>query len=71
VYFVDPNEFKGWMLVGNIKILQDKSSRQRLWRKGFERYYLLGVDDPDYSVLSFTGLWGNFYHSLSNIDFEI
>jgi len=71
VYFVDPNEFKGLMLVGNIKILQDKSSRQRLWREGFERYYPLGVDDPDYSVLCFTGLWGNFYHSLSNIDFEI
>jgi general stress protein 26 len=71
VYFVDPNEFKGLMLVGNIKIFQDKSSRQRLWREGFERYYPLGVDDPDYSVLCFTGLWSNFYHGLSNIDFEI
>ena len=71
VYFVDPNEFKGLMLVGNIKILQDKKSRQRLWREGFERYYPLGVDDSDYCVLCFTGLWGNFYHSLSNIDFEI
>jgi len=39
VYFVDPNEFKGLMLVGNIKILQDKSSRQRLWREGFEKYH--------------------------------
>ncbi|MCJ7650987.1 MAG: pyridoxamine 5'-phosphate oxidase family protein [Candidatus Lokiarchaeota archaeon] len=71
VYFVDPNEFKGLMLVGNIKILQDKSSRQRLWREGFEKYYPLGVDDPDYSVLCFTSLWGNFYHGLSNKDFEI
>ena len=33
--------------------------------------YPLGVDDPDYSVLCFTVMWGNFYHSLSNIDFEI
>ena len=71
VYFVDTNEFKGLMLVGNIKILQDKNSRQRLWREGFERYYPLGVADPDYSVLCFTGLWANFYHSLSNINFEI
>ena len=71
VYFVDPNEFKGLMLIGNIKIFQDKSSRQRLWREGFERYYPLGVDDPDYSVLCFTGLRSNFYHGLSNIDFEI
>lgn len=71
VYFVDPNEFKGLMLIGNIKIFQDKSSRQHLWREGFERYYPLGVDDPDYSVLCFTGLRSNFYHGLSNIDFEI
>jgi len=71
VYFVDSNEFKGLMLVGNMAILQDKSSRQRLWREGFERYYPSGVDDPDYSVLCFTGLRGNFYHGLSNIDFEI
>jgi len=68
---VDYNEFKGLMLVGNIKILQDKSSRQRLWQEGFEKYYPLGVDDPDYSVLCFTGMRCNFYHSLSNIDFEI
>jgi len=71
VYFVDSNEFKGLMLVGSMAILQDKSSRQRLWREGFERYYPSGVDDPDYSVLCFTGLRGNFYHGLSNIDFEI
>ena len=71
VYFVDYNEFKGLMLVGNIEILQDKISRERLWREGFERYYPLGVDDPDYSVLCFTSLRGNFYHALSNIDFEI
>ena len=71
VYFVDANEFKGLMLIGSIKILQDKSSRQRLWRDGFEKYYPLGVDGPDYSVLCFTGLQGNYYHGLSNIDFEI
>ena len=71
VYFVDTNEFKGLMLVGSIKVLQDKSSKQRLWREGFEKYYPLGIDDPDYSVLYFTGLRGNYYHGLSNIDFEI
>jgi len=43
VYFVDSNEFKGLMLVGNIKILRGKSSRQRLWREGFERRALKGT----------------------------
>ena len=71
IYFVDAERFMGLMLVGNAEVLQDKASRQRLWRKGFEKYYPLGVDDPDYSVLCFTARWGNFYHRLSNVNFEI
>ena len=71
VYYVDEDNFKGLMLVGNIEVLQDAESRQRLWRPGFEQYYPLGVDDPDYSVLRFTAQWGNYYHGLSNLTFEI
>jgi general stress protein 26 len=59
------------MLVGRIEILQDPESRQRLWRPGCEKYYPLGVTDPDYSVLRFTSEWGNYYHTLSNVTFEL
>jgi len=71
VYFVDADQFKGLMLVGTIEVLQDDKSRQRLWRPGCEKYYPLGVTDPDYSVLRFTASWGNYYHGLSNITFDI
>lgn len=71
VYYVDQEQFKGLMLVGTIEILQDATSRQRLWRPGFEKYYPLGVDDPDYSVLRFTAEWGNYYHGLANLTFEV
>jgi general stress protein 26 len=71
VYYADQVNYKGLMLVGTIEILQDAASRQRLWRPGFEMYYPLGVDDPDYSVLRFTTIWGNYYHGLSNLTFEI
>lgn len=71
VYYVDQDQFKGLMLVGTIEILQDAASRQRLWRPGFEKYYPLGVDDPDYSVLRFTAEWGNYYHGLANLTFEV
>jgi general stress protein 26 len=70
VYFVDMNQWKGLMLVGTIEVLQDAESKQRLWRPGYEKYYPLGVADPDYSVLRFTAQWGNYYHALSNLDFE-
>jgi general stress protein 26 len=71
VYFVDFDQWKGLMLVGTVKVLQDIESRQRLWSEGDERYYPLGVTDPDYSVLRFTAQWGNYYHALSNLTFEI
>jgi general stress protein 26 len=71
VYFVDFDTWEGLLLVGCIEILQDAESRRRLWRPGCERYYPLGVDDPDYSVLRFTAEWGNYYHALSNVTFTL
>jgi len=71
VYYVDDKDFKGLMLTGTIQILQDLKSRQMLWADGDERYYPLGVEDPDYSVLCFTAHKGNYYHKLRNITFEI
>jgi general stress protein 26 len=71
VYFADCEQWMGLMLVGEIEVLQDRESRQRLWREGFEKYYPLGVTDPDYSVLRFTAEWGNYYHGLSNVTFEL
>ena len=59
VYFVDVQNWMGVMLVGNMELLQDMESRQRLWSPGCERYYPLGVTDPDYTVLRFTAPWGN------------
>jgi general stress protein 26 len=71
VYFLDSEAWKGLMLTGEMEILTDAESRRRLWRPGYERYYPLGVDDPDYSVLRFTAAKGNFYHALANADFDV
>jgi general stress protein 26 len=71
VYIADFTQWSGLMLVGEIKVLQDEESRRRLWREGYEKYYPLGVADPDYSVLMFTSRWGNYYHALSNVTFEL
>jgi general stress protein 26 len=71
VYYVDEQNFKGLMLVGTIEILQDSESKKMLWFGGAEKYYPLGVQDPDYTVLGFTAERGNYYHKLTNIDFEI
>lgn len=71
VYFADFDQFQGLMLVGNVEVLQDIESRRLLWNEDSEKYYPLGVTDPDYSVLRFTARWGNYYHALSNVTFEL
>ena len=71
VYYVDEKDFKGLMLTGTIQILRDLKSRQMLWNDGDERYYPLGVEDPDYTVLYLTARKGNYYYKLENITFEI
>ncbi len=71
VYFVDFDKWMGLMLTGTVEILKDAESRRRLWQEGWERYYPLGVDDPDYTVLRFTAERGRYYHSLSHVDFDL
>jgi general stress protein 26 len=71
LYFVDNANFYGLLLLGKMEVLHDRESKQRLWREGYECYYPLGIDDPDYSVLCFNAERGNLYHGLQNITFEI
>jgi general stress protein 26 len=70
VYFVDFDQWEGLMLVGDIGVLQDMESRKRLWHEGDEKYYPLGVGDPDYTVLRFTTRSCNYYHGLANLTFN-
>ena len=71
VYVVDNERFEGLMLVGEMAVLTDRASRERLWKPGDEQYYPSGVDDPDYCVLRFTACRGNFYDMLKNEDFDV
>ena len=71
VYFQAKEEYKGLMLVGKAKLLQDHDTRSRFWVEGNEVYYPLGVNDPDYTVIKFTAEWGNYYHRLQNVSFEV
>lgn len=71
IYFTDLEKCTGLMLVGNMEVLEDAEIKQRFWSDGCEKYYPLGVTDPDYCILCFTAKWGNYYESLSNTTFEL
>ena len=39
----------------------DEAYRRLLWNEGDEKYYPLGVDDPDYCVIEFTAERADYY----------
>lgn len=51
VYFSNPNEYKGCMLSGKIKIIADQSIKKSLWQDNWTMYYPGGVTDNDYTIL--------------------
>lgn len=69
LYFVGENN--GLMLIGEMKVCLDRESKEKLWFDGAEKYYPLGVDDPDYCVFEFTSKTGNYYFNLEKHIFTI
>ena len=69
LYFVGENN--GLMLIGEMKVCLDQESREMLWVDGAEKYYPLGVNDPDYCVFEFTSKTGNYYFNLEKHIFTI
>ncbi|NLI93964.1 MAG: pyridoxamine 5'-phosphate oxidase family protein [Peptococcaceae bacterium] len=71
VYFYDKRFFRGVMLKGTMEVLQDRASKEMIWRDGDELYYPKGVTDPDYCVLKFTAQSGRYYSNFKSEDFII
>jgi len=71
IYFFDKRFFRGVMLKGTMEVLQDKASKQVIWKDGDEMYYPKGVTDPDYCVLKFTAQSGRFYSNFKSENFNV
>jgi|GEM_PF-210112 len=51
VYFCDPNQIVGFMLGGEIEIVDDRRIKNRIWQKGWTLYYPNGPEGPEYGIL--------------------
>lgn len=61
LYFADSETFEGVCLTGTAVPTRDDALRLLLWNEGDEKYYPLGVDDPDYCVIEFTAKRADYY----------
>jgi general stress protein 26 len=71
IYFFDKRFYRGVMLKGTMKVLEDEKSKKMIWQDGDEMYYSKGVSDPDYCVLKFTAHSGRYYSNFKSENFEI
>ena len=71
VYFFEKRFFRGVMLKGTMKVLQDPETKEMIWREGDDKYYPKGVTDPDYCVLKFTAESGRYYSNFKSENFEV
>ncbi|MEM1484863.1 pyridoxamine 5'-phosphate oxidase family protein [Oscillospiraceae bacterium PP1C4] len=71
IYFYDKRFFRSVLLLGTVEILTDATIKEKIWHDGDERFYPLGVTDPDYCVLRFTAEKGRYLSNFKNEDFNI
>ncbi|KAB3538532.1 pyridoxamine 5'-phosphate oxidase [Alkaliphilus pronyensis] len=71
LYFYDRRLFKGVMLKGVMEVLEEKEIKEFIWRDGDDKFYPLGVTDPDYCVLKFTAISGRSFSNLKSENFKI
>ncbi|MFC1921637.1 pyridoxamine 5'-phosphate oxidase family protein [Chloroflexota bacterium] len=66
IYYLDGQQGRGLMLVGDIEILQDLESKNIIWTEEDGKYYPLGIEDPEYTVLCFTAKRADFVDAMKN-----
>jgi len=71
VYYCEPGSFQGALFVGDMAVCTDVATKEFLWREGFEKYYSLGVTDPDYCVLKLKVHHVSYYHGLQQTKFLV
>lgn len=70
VYFCDPEAFKGVMFGGEVEIIDDMNVKRKIWLDWWTRYYLKGLEDPDYTLLRLRPKTARFYYKLQKVQFK-
>ncbi len=71
VYYCLVRDYEGLLLTGELSVVADVAIRQAIWNDGWERYYPLGPDDPDHTVLSLHPRRAEGWHQSRRFEFAI
>jgi general stress protein 26 len=70
VYYCDPEDFKGVMFGGEIEVVDDMDIKRKIWLDWWTKYYLKGLEDPDYTLLRLKPKTAQFYYRLQKVVFK-
>jgi len=70
VYYCEPDDFKGVMFGGNVEIIDDINIKKKIWLDWWTKYYLKGLNDPDYTLLRLKPKIAEFYSNLQKTQFK-
>jgi general stress protein 26 len=71
VYYCDTDEFKGIMFGGEAEFVEDKKLKHQIWLDWWDKYYPVGVDDPDYTLLQLIPEQARYYYKLNQEVFDL
>ena len=69
VYFLDAENFMGFMLGGLAKVIDDMELKKKIWLDWWTQYYPEGLEDPDYTLLRMEPKNARFYYKLNQVNF--
>ena len=71
VYFYDKRFFRGVMLKGTMRVVEDKKTKKEIWKDEYTMYYKDGRDGGDFIILKFTAETGRYYSNFNSEDFKV
>lgn len=64
VYFYERGKnYQGVMIKGNMEVLTDQETKNKLWLPNYKFFYKRGMTDPEYCILKFTGFEAQYFSS--------
>jgi len=70
VYFCEPELFKGVMFGGDVEFIKDKNIKRQIWLDWWDKYYLKGLEDPDYTLFRLKPKVAHVYYKLQKVVFN-
>ncbi|MBN2157102.1 MAG: pyridoxamine 5'-phosphate oxidase family protein [Candidatus Lokiarchaeota archaeon] len=69
-YYKKPGVWQGVTFIGEAEFVEDPEIKKAIWQEGFKKFYPLGFDDPDHTVLRIYPIKAKGWNSVKLTKFQ-